>query len=92
MSNMKYNTNYLMEYRISEAVRLLLAECLTIREIAKKLKVSKSTIHKDLKERVKTYYSSKMIKRISDQLDMNKRKGVILGGINSHKNKYSPTH
>jgi len=45
--------NKLINKRINKEIDYILKYELTIREIAKKLNVSKSTVHKDLQERLK---------------------------------------
>ena len=82
----------IMDRRLHEAITLLLDERLSIREIAKRLKVSKSTIHKDLSERACSYYSSSIIESIKDQLVTNQIVGRIKGGYStsSMRKKYSP--
>ena len=45
--------NKIIEERIYSEVDYILKTGCTVREIAKKFKVSKSTVHKDLQERLK---------------------------------------
>lgn len=58
----------------------------TIREIAKKMKVSKSTVHKDLHERL-YYIDSSLYEKVKEILDYHTMIRHINGG-NATKTKY----
>lgn len=58
----------------------------TVREIAKKFKVSKSTVHKDLHERLKTIDSS-LYEKVDEILKYHAKIRHILGG-ESTRRKY----
>lgn len=58
----------------------------TVREVAKKFAVSKSTVHKDVSERLK-YISPGLYKDVKTILEMNKAQRHIRGGL-ATKKKY----
>ena len=58
----------------------------TVRKAAKKFGVSKSTVHKDVSERLK-YIDPKLYKEVKTVLEINKAQRHILGGI-ATINKY----
>ena len=58
----------------------------TVRLTAKKYNVSKSTVHKDVSERLKTINMS-LYKQVRQELDTNKQERHIRGG-NATKEKY----
>ena len=58
----------------------------TVRKAAKKFGVSKSTVHKDVSERLK-YIDPKLYKEVKTVLEINKAQGHIRGGI-ATRNKY----
>ena len=81
MNNKIYN-------RIKKESRYIIVDNLTIRQIAKKVKVSKSTVHKDLHERL--YYIDKseykMVNTILQKhLDMRHINGGIATKIKYEK-------
>ena len=61
----------------------------TVRLTAKKYNVSKSTVHKDVSERLKTIDMS-LYKQVRQVLEKNKQERHIRGGIATHK-KYRGT-
>ena len=58
----------------------------TVRECAKHFGISKSTVHKDIRERLKSY-DAELYKKASKILDKNKKERHIRGGI-ATRNKY----
>lgn len=69
-----------MEERIYESANIILEEKLTVREIAKIMKVSKSTTHRDLVERL--YELDKNLhSEVQEALQDNKKIGVMRGGM-----------
>lgn len=58
----------------------------TVRKAAKKFGVSKSTVHKDVSERLK-YIDPKLYKEVKTILEINKAQRHIRGGI-ATRNKY----
>lgn len=58
----------------------------TVRKAAKKFGVSKSTVHKDVSERLK-YIDPKLYKEVKNVLEINKAQRHIRGGI-ATRNKY----
>lgn len=72
--------------RILEEARCIIETKQTIREIARKYNVSKSTVHKDLGERLKKINKS-MSKQVNEILEYHIKIRHIRGGI-STKKKY----
>ena len=64
---------------------IIKTEC-TVREAAKKFSISKSTVHKDLTERLPKI-SPQLFKSVKEVLEENKRERHIRGGI-ATKHKY----
>lgn len=58
----------------------------TVRQCAKKFSVSKSTVHKDVSERIRDY-DEELYERVRKVLDKNLQERHIRGGI-ATKNKY----
>ena len=58
----------------------------TVRECAKHFGISKSTVHKDIRERLKDY-DAELYRTASEILDRNKRERHIRGGI-ATRDKY----
>lgn len=75
-----------IKYRVLEMAELILKNKATIREVAKITGVSKSTVHKDLTERLKTI-DYVIYERVRDLLAYNKNVKHIRGGA-STKIKY----
>lgn len=73
--------NYsLMETRILEEARYLIYTKCTVRQAADALLTSKSTIHKDLTERLELINPS-LFKEVRAILDINKAERHIRGGL-----------
>ena len=62
----------------------------TVRNAAKKFGISKSTVHKDVSERLK-YVNPRLYKDVKDILELNKAQRHIRGGI-ATRNKYMKRH
>ncbi len=62
----------------------------TVRNAAKKFGISKSTVHKDVSERLK-YVNPKLYREVKDILELNKAQRHIRGGL-ATKNKYMKRH
>lgn len=62
----------------------------TVRSAAKKFGISKSTVHKDVSERLK-YVNLNLYKEVKDILELNKAQRHIRGGM-ATKNKYMKRH
>ena len=79
-----------MNSKIYKRIRLeteyILKENLTVREIAKKINVSKSTVHKDLHERLK-YINETLYLKVKNILDYHTKIRHLRGG-ESTKKKY----
>ncbi len=73
--------------RVIEAANLLIADGTTIREIAKKMGYSKSTIHMDLSVRLKEL-NSDLYEKIKTIFKINQEEKHLRGGL-STKLKYS---
>ena len=67
-------------------VKIILKEKITVREVAKIVGCSKSTVHKDLTERL-PYIDFALYEEVKDLLDYNKTVRHIRGGL-STKLKY----
>ena len=80
---MMFNT---IEERIYEEAHLFLRKYLTVREVAKVFNISKSTVHKDLSERLKELNYSLYLK-VKELLEYNKAIRHIRGG-ESTRRKY----
>lgn len=72
--------------RLEMATNLLLNENKTIREIAKECNISKSTIHKDLRERLPKI-DLLLYEKVNKVLLAHKKEGHLKGGEVT-KNKY----
>lgn len=80
-NNYKFNT---MEERIYKEAELFLRKYLTVREVAKELGVSKSTVHKDLSERLEKL-NPILYDRVRNLLTYNKAVRHIRGGESTRK-------
>ena len=56
----------------------------TVRGAARKFGISKSTVHKDLRERLRTY-SPALYRQVTEVLDENKAQRHIRGGLATRK-------
>ena len=81
-----FNLNSKIYKRIRLETEYILKENLTVREIAKKINVSKSTVHKDVTERL-VKINPFLAARIRVVLDVNKAERHIRGGM-ATKEKY----
>ena len=81
-----YNLNSKIYKRRRLETEYILKENLTVREIAKKINVSKSTVHKDVTERL-VKINPFLAARIRVVLDVNKAERHIRGGM-ATKEKY----
>ena len=70
--------NYIEE-RVKEIANQCIAEGLTVRQLAKAYCVSKSTVHKDLTERLFEVDKLKY-RKVKDVLSKNKRERAVRGG------------
>ena len=72
--------------RLKEEVVVLLEENRTIREIAKICNISKSTVHKDLREKLPKI-DLELSEKVNEVLIRHKQEGYLKGGEVT-KNKY----
>lgn len=75
-----------MEERAAALARYLVEERTTVRAAAKKFGVSKSTVHKDLRERLPTF-NPLLYQQVRVVLDANKAERHIRGGL-ATRSKY----
>ena len=78
--------NEAMRQRVLYQARVMLEERLTVREVAKIIGLSKSTIHKDLTEKLKLI-DEELFLEVTDLLEYNKNIRHIRGGQKT-KEKY----
>lgn len=69
-----------VEERAVELGEYMIANKATVRNAAKKFGVSKSTVHKDVSERLK-YIDPQLHKKVKDVLETNKAQRHIRGGL-----------
>lgn len=69
-----------IEERACELAAYIVENRTTVREAAKKFGISKSTVHKDIQERLPLYNRSLYL-RVKEVLDENKAERHIRGGI-----------
>ena len=83
-----------IEERACELAAYIIEHRTTVREAAKKFGVSKSTVHKDIQERLPLYNRSLYL-HVKEILDENKAQRHIRGGMATRKKyqrcKNSPT-
>ena len=79
-----------IEERAVEAARYIIERKATVRQTAKKMGISKSTVHKDVTERLLTINPS-LAARARQVLDVNKSERHIRGGM-ATKEKYAHQH
>ena len=75
--------------RVTEAAEYIRATCATVRVCAKRFGVSKTTIHKDMRERLKEI-SPALYAQVSQVLAKNKAERHIRGG-EATREKYQKT-
>ena len=75
-----------MEERAAMLGEYILKSKATVRSTAKKFGVSKSTVHKDVSERLK-YINPNLYREVKSVLELNKSQRHIRGGL-ATKNKY----
>ena len=75
-----------MEERACELATYILENRATVRATAKKFGISKSTVHKDIAERLPLYNKS-LYKSVKEVLDVNKAERHLRGGA-ATKRKY----
>lgn len=75
-----------IDERVLTSAKIFLSKCSTVREVAKITGMSKSTVHKDLNERL-FYIDKSLYERVRKLLDYNKNVRHIRGGL-ATKNKY----
>lgn len=69
-----------IEERAIEIANYIIEENATVRQTAKKFGISKSTVHKDVSERL-LYINPKLAKKVRKILDVNKSERHIRGGL-----------
>ena len=79
-----------MEERVIESAIYIIEHNATVRQTAKQFGVSKSTVHKDVSERLKKI-SPTLYKQVNDVLQLNKAERHIRGG-QATKIKYLAHH
>ncbi|MBN7773994.1 sporulation transcriptional regulator SpoIIID [Clostridium aminobutyricum] len=79
-----------IEERVLELARYILDTNSTVRSTAKKFRVSKSTVHKDITERL-LEINPGLAAEVKAVLDNNKAERHIRGGL-ATKEKYMKTH
>lgn len=69
-----------IEERAVDIAQYIISENATVRQAAKKFGVSKSTVHKDVSDRL-LYINSGLAKEVRKVLDINKTERHIRGGM-----------
>ena len=80
----------IVEERAVELAEYMIGSGATVRKAAKKFGISKSTVHKDVSERLK-YIDPQLYKQVKDVLETNKAQRHIRGGHATRK-KYQEAH
>lgn len=75
-----------IEARVIEVANYIIENSATVRQTAKKFGISKSTVHKDVSERLVTI-NGPLAKEVRKVLDTNKEERHIRGGL-ATKEKY----
>ena len=75
-----------IEHRVIELANYIIKNNATVRAAAKEFHISKSTVHKDVTERLQKL-NCELSKNVSDILNINKSERHIRGGI-ATKEKY----
>ena len=78
--------NNVIEERVLQGAKLLILENSNVRLVAKRIGCSKSTVHKDLSERLKDIDYNLYVE-VQKIFEVNKQEKHLRGG-NSTKNKY----
>ena len=78
-----------IEERACDLAVYIIENKATVRAAAKQFNISKSTVHKDLTERLKTVNPA-LYKQVRELLDINKAERHILGGMATRR-KYKGT-
>ena len=79
-----------IEERAVEIANYIIESNSTVRQTAKKFGISKSTVHKDITERLKKV-NPQLYKQVAEILKINKEERHIRGGL-ATKKKYEETH
>ena len=74
----------IVEERAAELGQYIIESKATVRSAAKKFGVSKSTVHKDVSERLK-YVNPQLYSRVKEVLEVNKAQRHIRGGMATRK-------
>lgn len=74
----------IVEERAVELGQYIIESRATVRSAAKKFGVSKSTVHKDVSERLK-YVNPQLYSRVKEVLEVNKAQRHIRGGMATRK-------
>lgn len=80
----------IVEKRAVELGQYIIEQKTTVRSAAKKFGVSKSTVHKDVSERLK-YVNPQLYKQVKTVLEINKAQRHIRGGM-ATRQKYRHMH
>ena len=76
-----------IEERAVKTAEYIIETKATVRQTARKFGVSKSTVHKDVSERLKKI-NPKLYRQVKELMDTNKQERHIRGGM-ATKNKYA---
>lgn len=82
-----YYVKEILEYRAVKLGEYIVENKATVRSAAKKFGISKSTVHKDVSERLKNINAT-LYKEVKNILKINKAQRHIRGGY-ATKNKYA---
>lgn len=74
----------IVEQRAVELGEYIIESKATVRKTAKKFGISKSTVHKDVSERLK-YVNPQLYKEVKNVLEINKAQRHIRGGMATRK-------
>ncbi len=81
--------DYILE-RILDVADYTISHKATVRSTAKEFGISKSTVHKDLRDRL-PYINPTLSKEVNEILDQNKAERHLRGGL-ATKRKYQERH
>ena len=79
-----------IEERAMEIARYIIENNTTVRQAAKQFGISKSTVHKDVTERLK-HIDKDLYEEVREVLNQNKAERHIRGGL-ATKKKYEESH